>query len=145
MTTLEFHQVLWSKKTRVDRLLHGVLCYCRTASTDHDLHRNFCANRYLFAVHYFFYYSSMQLTKVALTTETKQTQNKTKLFCFGFDSVLRTCETKCWNKMKVYLSIKVLTSDSNYHCCLVNIMSYALMRLLTAMHHVYESHLFIRL
>ena len=41
----------------------------------------------------------------ALITETKQTQNKSKtnlkqnkfffVFCFGFVSALRTCETKC--------------------------------------------------
>jgi len=63
------------------------------------------------------------LHKAALTIETKQrktnpkqTQNKTKLFRFGFVSALRICETKRWNKTKVgvaYLSIKVITSLSN--------------------------------
>ena len=44
----------------------------------------------------------------------KQTQNRTKLFCFGFVSALHACETKRWNQTKVaYLSIIVLTSPSN--------------------------------
>jgi len=48
--------------------------------------------------------------------QNKPQKNKTKLFCFGFLSALRTCEAKRCNKTEVgvaYLSIKVLTSLSN--------------------------------